>query len=87
MPTGLDDQGEPIKPGAKGWCMRARVPMPTGNNFVKRPKWKSDTDMTKVTKQEKTKLDKQMLYFQAQKRLAQGGRAVALSMEGRNMAM
>ena len=26
MPTGLDDQGEPIKPGAKGWCMRARVP-------------------------------------------------------------
>jgi len=87
LPSGLGENGEPLKPGDKGWCYRARVPMPSGKNFVKRPQWKSDTDMSKVTKKEKSKLDKQMLYFENQKRLQKSQRAVAMSMEGRNMAM
>ena len=86
-PSNLNENGEPLKPGDKGWCYRARVPMPCGKDFVARPKWKSNVDMTNVKKQGMSKLDKNMRHFADQKRLQKARRAVSMSIEGRAMPL
>lgn len=86
-PSNLNENGEPLKPGDKGWCHRARVPMPCGKDYVARPKWKSNVDMTTVKKQGMSKLDKNMRHFANQKRLQMSRRAVSMSIEGRAMPL
>jgi len=55
---------------------------------VRRPEWQTDADLSKIKKQDKTKLDKHMIAAGNRKRNALANRrAVDMSLEGRKMAL
>jgi len=83
-----EEPEEGLRPGDPGWVARARVPRPSGNDYVRRPEWQTDADLSKIKKKEATKLDRHMRAAQDRKRNALANRrAVEMSLEGRKMAL
>ena len=83
-----EEPSTPIRPGEKGWCYRARVPVPMGKDYVHRPKWSLDGEINMgKQKKTKTKIEKHMIKMQKNKHANKMKCAVNLSIEGRNMAL
>ena len=60
--------------------------MQKSNNYVNRPEWQTQVDISRTEKKEKTRLEKHMLALAERKKHARGGRrAIEISIEGRKM--
>ena len=97
-----DDKGdeaaaEPgqLRPGERGFVMRARVPKPSNKDYVIRPKWNvemNDEDSPKsISKRSKSKkderLEKHIRSFAERKKNLKMQRAVGISIEGNKMPL
>ena len=47
----------PSRPGDPGWVARARVPRAAGADYVRRPEWQNDADLSKIKKKEVGQMD------------------------------
>ena len=83
-----EETEEALRPGDPGWIARARVPMPASYQYVKRPKWQNDVDISVKQRKKMTKLDKHIRAAAYRKRMAKSNmRAVDISIEGRKTAL
>ena len=94
---GEEEVSEPgqLRPGERGFVMRARVPKPSNKDYVIRPKWNVDMDdeegssrMQKRTKSRKDeRLEKHLKTFADRKKNLKMQRAVGISLEGNKMPL
>lgn len=82
-----EEPEEGLRPGDPGWIARARVPMPAGGDYIRRPKWQTDVDVVAKKKKISGFLDKQMKAMAERKKNAKPRRAVEMSLEGRKMTL
>ncbi|XP_064394150.1 protein IWS1 homolog isoform X2 [Halichondria panicea] len=87
-PSQDDDFEAPQKPGDRGWVGRARVPMPSTNDYVVRPKWNVDQKLPrKTSKKVMNRYEKQIQKDKQRKTQNKTTHAVSISVEGRNMPL
>ena len=74
-----------LKPGDPGWIGRARVPMVDNREYVQRPEWTSQVDMSRVPKKEISLLEKHKRKFADKRKILKAQSAGNLSIEGKAM--
>lgn len=88
--SALQSDKKAVKPGDKGFVMRARVPMPSNKDYVVRPQNAVERmDFSKKPQKSMNRFEKQKRKFDEKKKLLNRGsqRAVGISIEGRKMAL
>jgi len=88
--SALQNEKKAVRPGDKGFVIRARVPMPSNKDYVVRPQSAMDrVDFNKKPQKTMNRFEKQKRKFDDKKKLLNQGsqRAVGISLEGRKMAL
>lgn len=88
--SALQSDKKAVRPGDKGFVMRARVPMPSNKDYVVRPQNNIErTDFSRKPQKSMNRYEKQKRKFDEKKKLLNQGsqRAVGISIEGRKMAL
>ncbi|XP_068686197.1 protein IWS1 homolog [Montipora foliosa] len=88
--SALQNEKKAVRPGDKGFVMRARVPMPSNKDYVVRPQSALERmDFNKKPQKSMNRYEKQKRKFDDKKKLLNQGsqRAVGISLEGRKMAL
>lgn len=88
--SALQSDKKAVKPGDKGFVMRARVPMPSNKDYVVRPQNAVERmDFSKKPQKSMNRFEKQKRKFDEKKKLLNRGsqRAVGISIEGKKMAL
>ena len=79
---------DPLRPGEKGFVGRARVPQPSTRDYVTRPKWNIQTDITHMKSKTPSKIDHMVRDMKSKKNKTKGlSHAVQLSIEGAKMPL
>ena len=78
-------EAKKLNPGDPGWIPRARVPMPGMSEYVNRPEWQSDVDMSKKKTKTTDLFEKHKRKFSDRKKLLKNLHAEKISIEGKAM--
>ncbi|KAI6654662.1 Protein IWS1-like [Oopsacas minuta] len=76
-----------LRPGEKGFVGRARVPQPSTRDYVTRPKWNVQTDITQTKRITPSKIDNMVRDMKSSKSKKVLSHAAILSIEGSKMPL